>query len=89
MNVIEPKLRSSIAYIDTAELMWSNLKKCYATASAPKKHQLKASLAYCKQGGMNVVEFYSKVMSLWSELEGHIGILSVLAKNVNMTSVVK
>jgi len=27
LNVIELKLRSSIAYVDTAELMWSNLKK--------------------------------------------------------------
>ena len=72
LNVIEPKLRSSIAYVDTAELMWSKLKKRYAVASAPKIHQLKATLANCKQGGMSVVEFYSKVMSLWSKLEGQI-----------------
>lgn len=43
--------------------MWSNLKKRYAVANAPKIHQLKASLADCKQGGMIVVEFYSKVMN--------------------------
>jgi len=72
LNVIELKLRSSIAYVGAAKLMWSNLRRRYAVASAPKIHQLKASLAYCKQGGMNVVEFYSKVMSLCSELEGNI-----------------
>jgi len=72
LNVIEPKLRSSIAYVDTAKLMWSNLKKCYAVSSAPKLHQLKASLADCKQGGMNVVDFYSNVTSLSSELESQI-----------------
>ena len=27
LNVIEPNLRSSIAYVDTADLMWSNPKK--------------------------------------------------------------
>jgi len=26
LNVIDPKLRTSIAYIETAELMWKNLK---------------------------------------------------------------
>ena len=41
-------------------------------SSAPKIHQPKASLADCKQGGMKVVDFYSKVMSSWSELEGQI-----------------
>jgi len=57
LNVIKPKLQSSIAYVDTAELMWSNLKKRYAVASAPKIHQLKASLADCKQGGMMLSNF--------------------------------
>jgi len=41
-------------------------------ASAPKIHQLKASLVDCTQDSMNVIEFYSKVMSLWREVEGHI-----------------
>ena len=72
LNAIGLKLRSSIAYVDTVELMSSNLKKRYVMSSAPKIHQLKASLAYCKRGGMNLVEFYSNVMSLLSELEGRI-----------------
>jgi len=30
LNVIESKLRNSIAFVETAELMWTNLKKRYA-----------------------------------------------------------
>jgi len=64
LNVIEPKLRTSIFYVDTGELMWENLKKHYAVSNAPTIHQLKTKLAECKQGGSKVVEFYSKLMGI-------------------------
>jgi len=67
--VIDPTLGTSIAYVDIARLMWENLKKRYAVSDAPKIHQLKTKPAKCKQGGLEVVEFYSKLMGLWSELE--------------------
>ena len=38
-------------------------------ANVPKIHKLKANIADCKQGGLDVVEFYSKLSNLWSELE--------------------
>jgi len=49
--------------------MWKNLKQRYALSNAPKIYQLKTKLADCKQGGLEVVEFYSQLMGLWSELE--------------------
>jgi len=72
LNIIEPKLRTSIAYIDTTEQMWQNLKKGYAISNALKIHQLKTKLAKCKQGGVEVVEFYSKLIRLWRELENQV-----------------
>ena len=42
LNVIDPKLRITTAYSDTAREMWEDLKKCYAVANAPKIHQLKS-----------------------------------------------
>ena len=38
--------------------MWENLRKRYAVANTPKIHQLKAEIAACQQGGLEVVEFY-------------------------------
>ena len=72
LNIIIPKLRNHIACIDTEELMCKNLKKRYAISNAPKILQLKTKLAECKQGGTEVVEFYSKLMELWSELENQV-----------------
>jgi len=52
--------------------MWMNLEQRYAVTNIPKVHRLKASMAECKQGGMEVVDFYAKLASLWSELENHV-----------------
>jgi len=43
-----------------------------AISNAQKIVQLKAKFVECKQGGADVVEFYSKLMGLWSELENQV-----------------
>ena len=68
LNVIDPKLRISITYVKTAELMWTNLRKRYAIFNAPKIHQLKANIANCKQGDLDVGDFCSKLVNLWNKL---------------------
>lgn len=47
-------------------------KKHYAVSNASKIHQLKTKPAECKQGGLEVVEFYLKLMGSWSELENQV-----------------
>jgi len=37
-------------------------------ANTPIIHQLKTDKANCKQGDMDVREFYSKLVNLWNEL---------------------
>ena len=74
LNVIDPKLHSTVAYADSAHAMWSTLKKRCGVANVPKIQKLKASIANCKQGGLDVVEFYSKLSTLWSELENYVKI---------------
>ena len=68
VNVIEPKLWMTIADSDVAKIMWDDLKKRYGTTNTPKIHQLKSDIANCKQGGLEVGEFHSKLMNLWIEL---------------------
>ena len=72
MNVIIPKLHTSVAYAKTACKIWENLRKRYSMANALKIHPLKTDLASCKQSGLEVVEFYSKLMGMWSELESFV-----------------
>ena len=54
---------SIVAYAETAIDMWEDLKKRYLVANAPKMHQLKAGIANCKQGILDVGEFY-KLLNL-------------------------
>jgi len=50
----------------------------------PKIHQLKTDLTSCKQGVLEVVEFYSKITEMWSELESYAKFHIVHAINVNV-----
>ena len=38
LNVIDPKLRTSIAYSKTAMIIWDDIRKRYAMANTPKIH---------------------------------------------------
>ena len=72
LNVIDPKLHASIAYAESAQSIWENIKRRYAVPNVPKVHQLKVDIASCKQGTLSVVEFFSKMMGLWSELDSYV-----------------
>ena len=76
LNVIDPKLHTSVAYEDTGHKMWVNIQKRYLVINVPRIHQLKVEIASCKQGSMEVVEFYLKLMGLWSELANFVKISS-------------
>ena len=67
LNVIDPKLRMSIAYSDTSQIMWEDMRKRYAMANTLKVHQLKANIANCEQSDLNIGEFYSKLTNSWNE----------------------
>ena len=77
LYVIDPKLYTSVAYEDTTHKMWVNIQKRYSIINVPHMHQIKAEIASCKQGSMEVVEFYSKLVGLWNELANFIKILSL------------
>jgi len=60
LNVIDQKLRRSVAYAEIAKAMWEDLQKRYGVVSAPKIYQLKANIAKCRQGGMTIVDLTKK-----------------------------
>jgi len=72
LNVLDPKLHASIAYVDSAHITWENIHKQYLVPNAPRIHQLKAEIASSKQGNMDVVDFFSKLMGLWNELDNYV-----------------
>jgi len=72
LNVIDLKIRPSIAYANRAKVMWDDLKKRYGVSHIPKIHDLKSKVANCKQGSMSMVEYYAKLVGFWNELEAKV-----------------
>ena len=58
LNVIDPKLRLNMAYMETTHEIWEDLNKRYSDANLSKIYQLKAIIANCKQGNLYVGDFY-------------------------------
>ncbi|XP_074304267.1 uncharacterized protein LOC141638981 [Silene latifolia] len=70
-NVIDPKLHPSIAFSQLVEKVWEELRDRYLAGNAARVHQLKNEfneLNECKQGRDSVVEYYTKLKTIWDEL---------------------
>ncbi|XP_074310085.1 uncharacterized protein LOC141645414 [Silene latifolia] len=67
-NVIDPKLHASSVFTGTVKEIWDELKESYATGNAPRAHQLKSELNELKQGKLSIVEYYTKLKTVWDEL---------------------
>jgi len=74
MNVIDPKLHKGEAYVDSAQKLLENIQKRYAVPNIPNIH--KAEIASCKQNKQDIVDFFSKLVGQWNELDGYIKILA-------------
>ncbi|XP_074270757.1 uncharacterized protein LOC141594652 [Silene latifolia] len=67
-NVIDPKLHPSITFSQPIADVWEELRGRYSAGNAPRVHQLKNELNECKQGGDSVVEYYTRLETIWDEL---------------------
>ncbi|KAL9225536.1 hypothetical protein vseg_001445 [Gypsophila vaccaria] len=67
-NAIDPKLHSSITFTQPVDEIWEELRGRYSAGNAPRVHQLKSDLNECKQGTDSVVEYYTRLKTIWDEL---------------------
>ncbi|XP_074300351.1 uncharacterized protein LOC141631601 [Silene latifolia] len=70
-NVINPKLHSSITFSVPVHEIWEELRGRYSAGNAPRVHQLKTELNECKQGSDSIVEYYTRLKTIWDELENY------------------
>ncbi|XP_012840356.1 PREDICTED: uncharacterized protein LOC105960698 [Erythranthe guttata] len=70
-NTIEPTLRSTITYRETAQELWEDLQLRFAVANGPKINHLKTELGNCKQRGHSVAEYFGKMKMLWDEINDY------------------
>ncbi|XP_074277011.1 uncharacterized protein LOC141600667 [Silene latifolia] len=67
-NVIDEKLHPSITFTQPVAEIWEELRARYSAGNAPRVHQLKSELNECKQGNDTVVEYYTRLKTIWDEL---------------------
>ncbi|XP_038711768.1 uncharacterized protein LOC120005962 [Tripterygium wilfordii] len=68
-NCVASDILASISTSNTAEELWSEIKERYSIANETRVYEVYKELGIIKQKGLTVTEYYSKLKSLWKELQ--------------------
>lgn len=66
-NIIDKTLHGSVAYVETATEIWTDLKERYSQGNEIRVQQLKREIALTTQGNLNVTAYFTKLKELWNE----------------------
>lgn len=66
---MEKEIQSSIKYCKTARDIWRDLEERFGKESAPRAYELRRSLTLLRQENMTVSAYYTKLKSLWDEID--------------------
>lgn len=67
-NSISKQLRSSLAFMDNANEIWTELRERFSQQNGPRIYELKKALSNLTQEDDSVSIYYSRLKSLWDEL---------------------
>ncbi|XP_041011401.1 uncharacterized protein LOC121255189 [Juglans microcarpa x Juglans regia] len=70
-NSISLPLRSSLAFVDDAHDIWTELQERFSPQNGPRIYELKKTLVNLSQENDIVNGYYGKLKSLWDELSIH------------------
>ncbi|XP_076898288.1 uncharacterized protein LOC143551827 [Bidens hawaiensis] len=68
-TAMEKDIQGSVKYANTYIEIWSDLRKRFGKESAPHAYVLKQSLTITRQEGASVSTYYTKLLSLWDEIQ--------------------
>ncbi|XP_076884931.1 uncharacterized protein LOC143534303 [Bidens hawaiensis] len=68
-TAIEKEIRTSVKYAFTAQLIWADLKERFGKDNAPRAYELKHSLTMIKQEGSSISAYFTRLRSIWDEIE--------------------
>ncbi|XP_031396885.1 uncharacterized protein LOC116207907 [Punica granatum] len=68
-NHLDEDLHSSVAGAKNAKVLWDDLKERFSQGNETRIHQLKTEICLLRQEKKSVSEYYSKLKSLWDELD--------------------
>ncbi|XP_073121310.1 uncharacterized protein [Henckelia pumila] len=66
---VEPDLAKGVIHATTARQVWEDFKDQFSQKNAPAIYQIQKSLASLSQGTMTVSVYFTKLKSLWDELD--------------------
>ncbi|CAL1384176.1 unnamed protein product [Linum trigynum] len=67
LNSVDKEIRRSVMQHDVAQTLWEELKARFGYANAIKLSNLGDQIIACKQGTMNVTQYYTALKGLWEE----------------------
>ncbi|XP_022008139.1 uncharacterized protein LOC110907465 [Helianthus annuus] len=68
-TAMEKEIRTSVKYTCTAQEIWADLKERFGKGNAPRAYELKQLLTTMKQEGTTVSAYYTKLQSIWDEIQ--------------------
>ncbi|CAL1408897.1 unnamed protein product [Linum trigynum] len=67
LNSVDKEIRRSVMQHDVARDLWEELKARFGYANAIKLSNLGDQIIACKQGNLNVTQYYTALKGLWEE----------------------
>ncbi|XP_040986212.1 uncharacterized protein LOC121234337 [Juglans microcarpa x Juglans regia] len=67
-NSLSMDIRSSIAFVDNAQAVWTKLKDRFIKQNGPRIFQLKRNLASLRQDRDSVSTYFGNLKTLWDEI---------------------
>ncbi|CAH9089489.1 unnamed protein product [Cuscuta europaea] len=71
MTSIDSSLRTTIAYMDSAQDLWEDVKLRFEVADGVRFHKLKEAIQSCRQGDQTVTEYFGRLRMLWDDFDGY------------------
>ncbi|CAO2822750.1 unnamed protein product [Amaranthus hypochondriacus] len=71
-NTIDPSVRSTISYRDTAKELWEDIQQSFSVGNGVKIYQLKSDIANCNQNNEeSIMNYYGRLKKLWDEVNDY------------------
>ncbi|XP_023745024.1 uncharacterized protein LOC111893187 [Lactuca sativa] len=68
-TAMEKDIRTSVRYANTSSEIWQDLEERFEKEGAPRAYELKQLLNVTRQDGNSVSNYYTKLKSIWDELQ--------------------
>lgn len=88
-NNISDSIKPSVLFINNASDIWKQLEKRFSLSNGSRKYKLNRDLFNLKQNGAKVSEYFTKLSTLWEEIESMNTLPMVTSQSDEITNLMK